>query len=551
MGQPSDDIIRLWENGKRAREERIEARRTLPQVRLWDGDWNFVGSVNDAMEGKFQWKLNDTGSGFLKLRIDDRIAQWAIQHRNRGKKNIHVTMDKDGARWSGRACQVLLKKDTNGERFVELHFLHDYEEVKHVYVWPNPYLPSAVQFPRSFTLVGPTRWVLKVALMLNIRRLAGKAFSFPEDPLDSKSWFGVSGTEFWGVQVAPNSPLSSDASPWTVISSRMKSWHEMAKQKLADAQLSVECRRWLTGDPEPWPGARIRHGCLVIDIVDKSGYWSEDGTVLSGSRENGFVRTLQTVFGGGDLDTRNTVLPAPRDVPQYRQRNWLGTAPNYPYVVYNDGPITGVESSEYSWEPATSTQVVTGGHSAYGVNEAISATVKLVGNYIGNFILLPTLGAIADTFLQPIYADTLFAWMTSYSSNRSRELGWSHYYEHFVDGADKAYTISAVLALRRGMWETREKISHKINVADGAPWFIGDRGQGHYFLGDRIGATIQGLGEDIVVVEQVTELVYEFNRTKRGWSCVCGDLSSQHSPLEQVLSQVKEVQSAAHDLGVI
>ncbi len=32
-------------------------------------------------------------------------------------------------------------------------------------------------------------------------------------------------------------------------------WYRMAESTLEDAQLMVVCRRWLTGDPQPWPGA--------------------------------------------------------------------------------------------------------------------------------------------------------------------------------------------------------------------------------------------------------------------------------------------------------
>jgi hypothetical protein len=30
----------------------------------------------------------------------------------------------------------------------------------------------------------------------------------------------------------------------------------------------VVCRRWLTGDPQPWPGFTPRHGALVIEDHD-------------------------------------------------------------------------------------------------------------------------------------------------------------------------------------------------------------------------------------------------------------------------------------------
>ena len=47
----------------------------------------------------------------------------------------------------------------------------------------------------------------------------------------------------------------------------------------------MRCDRYLPGDPLPWPGADLRYGTLVIDIVDKSGVLtgtSHGGTIFSG-----------------------------------------------------------------------------------------------------------------------------------------------------------------------------------------------------------------------------------------------------------------------------
>ena len=140
--------------------------------------------------------------------------------------------------------------------------------------------------------------------------------------------------------------------------------------------------------------------------------------------------------------------------------------------------------------------------------------------------------------------------MAKQSTDRANTLGWSRYYEHFAQGADKAYTLSSIAALRAGFWETREKFSHRLDIADGAPWYVGDQGQGHFFLGDRIAAQIKGLPDGRVVVEQVTELTYAFSRSNRGWEITCGDPTSQYSPLEQIMSRVRQAAGALHDLGV-
>ena len=549
-------LTMISNNGREQREERAQKRLAKPWVRLWDGDWNFIGTVDDIIDGSFEWKLNDTGGAHIVIPLDSWIAQKIRDFKMRTKsKNIHVTMDKDGARWSGRMESMNISKDAKGQREMELRFLHDYEELKHVLVWPNPFLPDAVQFPRAYTTVGPAKWTLKMALFLNLWRLQGDFWKFNDDPLDVRTWTDAVNPLAWPI-IPQAGSLLGDGSPWVVLSSRMKTWHDLAKPVLADAHLAVTCRRWLEGDPLIYDGKYLdlkpRNGALMVDIVDKSGFWNNTGTALTGNILTGLIRTVQNIVR--DVETEHTVLPNPNseDTPlQYKIEKFLGTVPTHPYVTYREGPITGIETSDFTWQPATDIQTVVGGHSAYGVNEAISSAIVLAGNYLGQFVLLPTAGVIADEFLKPIYADTILAWNSKKHYIRAHQLGWSRYNEHFADGADKAYTINAVWALRKGFWETRERTSHKIKLQDGAPWFIGENGQGHFFLGDRIGATIAGLPEEYIVVEQVTALTYAFDRDHRGWQAVCGTPQAQESPLERVAGKIGNVAQAVHELGVI
>lgn len=542
-------LTEKWDQGQAQRDARAKARRTPPMVRLWDGDWNLAGRVHGEIEGNFSWVLNDTGDGKLLLPVHHWLSRWVLNVEGR-TDNVHITVDKDGARWGGRMRRFKLRKEDDGTRYLELQFLHDYEELKRIQVWSNPFLPAGVQFPRAATMAGPSAWVLKTMLLMNLVRLNASLWNLPSDPLNPAAWGGGRfREENWPIVVKPGS-LAQDSTPWTVTSSRFKFWHDLAESTLGDAELMVECRRYLDGDPAPWPGAELRNGALVVDIVDKSGHWSNDGHGSSGNIFTGILRTVTSLFDNM-VDEQQLFIDEPSEVAEYQQPGWLGTNQRQPFVTYRDGAITGVEAAEFTWEPSQAVQINGGGHSMPGVNEGISAAVQLAGNNLGAFIFQPTLGTIADTLLAPIYADTILAWMSMKSPLRSMESGWSHYHEHFARGSDRAYTLSGLVAMRQGFWETRERTAHQLQIADGAPWFVGENGRGHFFLGDRISSTVVGLPEGKLIVEQVSELTFSWDRAHMGWDVTLGDTRASESPLARAIREVSSLVSAVHDLGVI
>ena len=103
--------------------------------------------------------------------------------------------------------------------------------------------------------------------------------------------------------------------------------------------------------------------------------------------------------------------------------------------------------------------------------------------------------------------------------------------------ADRAYTLSSLMAIRRGAWETRERIGHKVKIADGAPYLVGQNGRGHFFLGDRIATTIPGVPDGKLVVDQVSELELAWDRSSFGWEVTVGDLHATESGLDQIVKE--------------
>lgn len=542
----------LAETERQRRAER-NLREVTPVVRLWDGEWNLIHLVTSEYSGSFELVDGDTGAGELPIPTDSRVAQWALDSQARiargEKRNIHVTVDYVGARWSGRLKNVVQEDMNDGSSVTTLAFASDYEELKFYDVWSNPFLPAIVQFPRVFILPGPAIWVLKTTLFMQIFREHNPLITFPDDPMNFASWGNSLNQSNWNIVVKPTSFVQDMAAGtiWTVATSRWKNFHDMAKPIYQDAQITPVLRRWLTGDPAPWAGANLRHGALVVDFVDKSGVYS--GTSNGGSIFDGLVRTFET-FASDFIDTTSslvtdTVIPSDYYVPGKK-----GTDKRLPYAVYLAGERSGIQSARWMETPSTAIQVNTGGHSAPGVNEAISAGIQALGDILGNLAQIGSIGGSIDTLLRPFYEDTLAAWMSVKSFARAQNSGWSRYFEYFQEGSGKAYTLSSLMVLRTGFWTTRTWTSHEINVRDGAPFLIGDNGSGDFFLGDRVGATRQHDASGRIYMDRVSKLVLSWSREAGPeWGITIGDDRALQDPAQRAWERIEQLLAAVKDLG--
>ena len=543
--------FRKW--ARELRDDRIEQRSIPPLVRLWDGDYKFRGRCASEIDASFPWQLNDTGIGDLTLPIDmddERgtfLAHWILDEESRGTKNVNITVDKDGARWSGLMQSATLNRDPKGDTVV-VTFAHDYEHLKNVHCAPNPFLPMEVaQFPKVFMLAGPAIHSLKLALFLNLLRLQVTGFSLPSDPLDPAAWTGLSFLA-WPIVVKPGSILD-DVSPWTIITSRMKSWHDMAAPVLDDGELYVECRRWLDGDPPPWPLAPpMRNGTLVVDIIDKSGF--REGTARGGSIVTGLARTVADTVSGDVEDSYDLLTGAPTPPDGYRIPNLLNTLKGHPYAVYRDGEVTGIQAASFTRKPAGPCRITTGGKSAPFVNELIKAAVNYGGDVLGDNIIIPgvgfsigSLGMAIDAFVHGMYEDVFLSYNSQFLALRAMESGWASLKETTVSGVNQAYVLSATMALRARRRETDGETSFELHIVDAGPWLIGDQGHGHWFHGDRVGATVKFLGTR-VFVRRCRQLELGWGRdTPVSWKAQMGDLRSKKDPLSRGLGLIEQTMS--------
>lgn len=549
-------VTEIWDATRAHRKDEERIRRQRPLVRLWNGEYELQHVVGNEYKAQFSFVSNDTGPGQIELPFDSPAAQWIHDHQgrvDRGEgRNVHITVDQlssgGGARWSGIMDKYAVEKRSDGDIVMVVDFMHDYEFLKWYLVQSNPFTPPWIQAPRAFVLAGPITWIVKTALFLQIYREHNPLLTVPDDPIREVGWFENLDQSNWSVVVKPTGFMEAAASgvTWGVLITRWASWHDACHQYLEDAELSVRCDRWLEGDEPPWEGADLRNGALVIDIVDKSGIYvgtSTGGTILSG------LRRTAVEFADDFLDGTAVLLEdAPTPVDYFKPGSKF-TDPAKPYLVYQEGENSTIESSAWFNSPAKGVRMAVGGHSMPGINEAISATISGIGDLWGNLVLIGGLGGTIDSLVKPLYEDVLLAWWAIKSPQRADNSGWSRLFEYFQTGSDRAYTITALMVIRAALFATRTQISWKVDVADARPFMVGDKGIGHFWLDDRIGLRLAG--DDTIHMDRARKIDWAWDADKAPeWTITVGDDRILMDPAQRAWGKIEKLIAGLRDVGV-
>ncbi|GGF39182.1 Gp37-like protein [Williamsia phyllosphaerae] len=564
-GSNLDDFA-MW--AREIRETRIARIAKPPRITLYDGNWNYRGVCANLMAdgSSVELKYNDTGAIHLELPISldsaeakrsTFLAHWALDQESRGTSNIHVIVEKDGARIGGRTDPekgVTLIRSKDGDKVV-LEFLEDTQELKHVHMAASPFLPvSLVQQPKEQFLWAPVDWGGLSTLGWNMLRVQGTNFNVNFDLLDPSTH----SNGLWAqTQIVPMpKPIGSSVAPTTIITGNIKqSWFDVMAPILEDAELMIKTRRFLKGDPEPWPGAGTnwRQGTLFVDIVDKSGW--QAGTSLGGNLATGLLRSIANVTSNYVEDSYDLITGAPVDTTGYKLPGVLGTQPPHPYVVYRDGDVTGVQDFQLTRGAGGPCRITAGGQSMPGVNELFEAAIGYAGDVIGDNINIAgygvgSLGGILNAFLMPIIKNSVLAYMSVPLIGRAAQQGWGHYIETSATNVTQAYTPTAIMDLRKRRRETDPDTAFSFTVASGIPWLIGDNGQGHWWLGDRVGATTKYLGARVYVT-RCRSMTLPISREEPAvWQAKFGDLRTQQDALEKLVGLVGTTATALNAIGI-
>lgn len=519
------------------REKNIRDSRARPFIRIWDKNWLLKSVLFGEIEAEFTEKLNDTGSGQIVLFGKHKLQKWLISELKQ-EEDVHITVDVPGKRWSGKAATITYRGDDKGLTHLVLVFNHDYEHLKKIICYSNPLLPPEFQYPKIYMWAGPSIFGIKTMIFLNLMRRFLPLWALPENIFDPSSWLANLNPANWPVICMPGN-FFTDTSAWTVMTTRFGNLHDVITPVLKDAGLQVIVSRWLPGDPQPSSlFFNLTQPTLVVDVVDKSGFRGPTGTVI-----DGLFKTLSTILSDGvtSVETITSQTPA----PQYSDPTFFGTVQTSPWVSWRNGMrngLTGIQTWEMTIHKALASSVVVGGKSPGWVNNGIKLLVNGVLGYIGMLFGNPGLAlGIFDDQVE----DVVLAFHKVTNAQRAAAMGSNRYGEHWGEGANTGFSMSALQAIRNGMWDTRAYTSFKVTVVNGAPYWVGR----HFDLGDRVSAEIGDTG--LLYVDQVYGLKLTWSRSQDPrWEITIGSGQAEEAPGSILARQLAQVRAIVQGLGV-
>lgn len=196
------------------------------------------------------------------------------------------------------------------------------------------------------------------------------------------------------------------------------------------------------------------------------------------------------------------------------------------------------------------------------MNELISAAIQYGGDVLGDnisaaitstagySISVGSLGGALDSFLNPIYRDSILANISVPLLLRTAKQGWGHYLETTSTNVTQAFTAASVMDLRARRRETDPDTAFTLQVANATPWLIGDNGFGHWWLGDRVGGTQKFLMPR-VFVRRCRELDISWNGGKGlAITAQFGATRSKKDGIERMSELIAKTMSGLQEIGL-
>jgi hypothetical protein len=546
----SPDWVALQQAATRADAQNRPEGRGQFIVTFYDPTGAPLGECGDYISLTVTPKKNSVSPATIVLKDSDPFAAAAALCYY---TTVPVTIEiASGWRWSGRV-DTCADDYVNGVATTTCQLISDYCWFDSLVVFPAWWMPIEAQIPKEATFVGSAITNIKELISEQILRqsgILGAILEFAGNITNPAAYIGSLldvETLALPLVVVPTDPLT-DTSKWTAITCKMTPVSAATDQTLKDCGLLLTADLWRVGDPQPpalaeW-GIVLTESCIVVDVKDYSDVTGLTGTMLDGligeavSLIDTVLGEILTLLGGVDVsDTNSTDATNPYGTGILA--SLLGIDAHPPWVVYEDGPRSGIQESHIVAHHPLAYRVLTGGKSPEWVNKGVDLLLELALSE-----LLAAFGAsgISSGLLDGVFDNIFLAYMQIEDEQRRIRLGKFGRPEYFAQGGSAAYTLDSLIILESALWDTRGFHSFQLITQDGYPYNFGGDLLGVRYGDYGIGFPVSWVRKGIIYTDYCTEATLVDDRTHRVQIIAkIGDQSALESPWAKMARRIQSL----------
>lgn len=444
-------------------------------VRLHDNSGYPLGQLGDYISTTNTFTRNKPGPGTITLKGDDPYGEVAMACK---KTVVPVTIRTDHWKWTGRVtdCYDHL---VDGVATYELQLIDDLAWASKIAVWPTWWSPIQFQPIKEAVYIGPGKSCILNMFSEQLLRLNYGLWEIVNNILNPSAYFATAyqlSKEQGNVPVVvmPTN-MVKDTSKWTCMVARMEPADTVIESTLKDCGLRLKIWMWEPGEPQPAPGHyTLTVPTIVIDVVDETNVQGITGTALDGLIGQA-VEFADTAFGsiiGALMGVDTSGIDDTDATNPYSGilTHWLGLDSIPPWVLYEDGPYSGIKESHVGAHHPLAYTVIGGGKSPAWVNQLIDLLLEAL---LSAILAYAGVSGISDTLLNGIFDDIILAFQLVEDAARRKALGKFGWPEYITQTGGAAWTLNELVALEAALWDTRGQYTFQFITRDGLPYLFG------------------------------------------------------------------------------
>lgn len=479
-------------------QERQQFANPRAQLTFWTKDLKVWGYGSDHRELKFSAIKNKPGGATFLLPDDDHYAEYfAGQHRNTARP---ISVDLPG--WRTLWLVTNFKRVRKGfTRWWEVTAVDPLQYLASMRLWPCPWFPAEFQPIHYWYGIGPAASMCAAAALANLIRLQTGMWSFPQVN-NLFAFLPDIKNALWPLTVNPRNKFLRDTSTWTTSTWRMDealgAFQEVANAE--NLQITYDFFiPWL--DEQPFPEFMVLDRPTVIfDFVEKGAPTGLTGTIV-----DGIIRT-GVQMADDALEWITYPILDSDTYDDYLQHLIPGMLPAKPLALYTTGTWSPIESFEQTGFVSTASRITAGGKSPDWVNTLAVTGANMALGAIGTAFGFPGLQLGA---FESLVKNKILAFHSMEDPKRVETGGPMRFREAFAESSSTGLSLNTLAGMKTAHWTTRDYETHAIEVANGAPYFIGR----HIAVGDPVvvekpGGKVEG--------DYLDQVDYEESRNAHG-----------------------------------